>query len=486
MEYNSGYPDEGSGLQFFISNHSPPSLSSNFSDSPSNNEKDDEPSETTIIIGVKATITLFIILSAIFGNILVIISVFKFRNLRIIANSFIVSLAVADLLVALLAMPFNASQVIAGRWVFSILACDIFNANDVLFSTASLLNLCCISMDRYIAITDPFHYQERLTKRKVALMLTCAWGFSALISHIPIHTGWYAAEVIKNTSCVQDGICVFEVNPYYSIISSTISFWIPTFIMVVMYIKIFLEARKQEKKLMSLIPAEFQSLNGRASFSGNRGSPSYQRTDSEKRLSLSPAHKRESINDFRGPGGSDSQDQASSSNRGIPSANGNGYQSDEPRRLSKERNRMKREHKAAKTLGIIMGCFLLCWLPFFLWYVITRICGDEHCPTPPVVTGMLFWIGYFNSALNPVIYAFFNRDFRNAFKALLNCRELQRFCQSKGYCCPSRESESFALRSDPYYSEMSRQSARPSLATNGNNLQPSPGQTTSRTYASLN
>ncbi|KAE8742970.1 hypothetical protein FOCC_FOCC011400 [Frankliniella occidentalis] len=78
------------------------------------------------------------------------------------------------------------------------------------------------------------------------------------------------------------------------------------------------------------------------------------------------------------------------------------------------------EHKAARTLGIIMGTFMLCWLPFFLWYVITTLCG-ESCPSPDVVVAVLFWIGYFNSALNPLIYAYFNRDFREAFKNTLQC-----------------------------------------------------------------
>lgn len=33
---------------------------------------------------------------------------------------------------------------------------------------------------------------------------------------------------------------------------------------------------------------------------------------------------------------------------------------------------------------------------------------------------LVFWIGYFNSSLNPMIYAYFNRDFREAFKSILN------------------------------------------------------------------
>uniref|UniRef100_A0A6P4F1I0 Octopamine receptor beta-3R n=1 Tax=Drosophila rhopaloa TaxID=1041015 RepID=A0A6P4F1I0_DRORH len=80
----------------------------------------------------------------------------------------------------------------------------------------------------------------------------------------------------------------------------------------------------------------------------------------------------------------------------------------------------KAEHKAARTLGIIMGVFLLCWLPFFLWYVITSLCGPA-CPCPDVLVVVLFWIGYFNSTLNPLIYAYFNRDFREAFRNTLEC-----------------------------------------------------------------
>lgn len=37
------------------------------------------------------------------------------------------------------------------------------------------------------------------------------------------------------------------------------------------------------------------------------------------------------------------------------------------------------------------------------------------------VVAILFWIGYFNSTLNPIIYAYFNRDFREAFKNTLIC-----------------------------------------------------------------
>jgi len=59
----------------------------------------------------KAIVLSVIMVSAVLGNLLVIVSVLRFDRLRRVANSFIVSLAFADLLVAVLVMPFNASQV---------------------------------------------------------------------------------------------------------------------------------------------------------------------------------------------------------------------------------------------------------------------------------------------------------------------------------------------------------------------------------------
>jgi hypothetical protein len=83
---------------------------------------------------------------------------------------------------------------------------------------------------------------------------------------------------------------------------------------------------------------------------------------------------------------------------------------------------VRSEHKAAQTLGIIMGGFLCCWLPFFSWYAIVTLC--DNCPTPPTLVSALFWIGYANSAVNPAVYALHNRDFRLAFLRQLGCNRL--------------------------------------------------------------
>jgi len=79
----------------------------------------------------------------------------------------------------------------------------------------------------------------------------------------------------------------------------------------------------------------------------------------------------------------------------------------------------RKEHKAFVTLGLVMGAFVLCWLPFFLWYIVTTICGSSCPPSPDVVVAILFWIGYFNSTLNPLIYVMTNHEFKEAFTSIL-------------------------------------------------------------------
>ncbi|CAM1296181.1 ser-2 (predicted) [Pycnogonum litorale] len=84
----------------------------------------------------------------------------------------------------------------------------------------------------------------------------------------------------------------------------------------------------------------------------------------------------------------------------------------------KQRISLSRERRAARTMSIIMGVFILCWLPFFLMYVILPFCGDD-CYMSNRMKNFITWLGYVNSSLNPIIYTIFNLDFRKAFQRLL-------------------------------------------------------------------
>lgn len=71
---------------------------------------------------------------------------------------------------------------------------------------------------------------------------------------------------------------------------------------------------------------------------------------------------------------------------------------------------LKRENKTTQTLSIVVGGFIVCWLPFFVCYIIA-----PFLPVSKTLSAILTWLGWFNSAMNPFIYAFYSVDFRAAF-----------------------------------------------------------------------
>jgi hypothetical protein len=230
----SGYNTNNSGM-----------TSNTMNSGGSGSSGDDSDWTDIVIIVVKVIILCAIILTAIFGNLLVIISVCRHHKLRITTNYFIVSLACADILVAVFAMTFNASVAISGKWLFNSVLCDFWNSCDVLFSTASIMHLSCISYDRYYAIIKPLDYPMKITTKRVAIMITFVWISSALISYIPIFTGLYTkAEYLAQRT---EDTCEWIVNIPYAIMSSTVSFWLPCGFMLTAYYKIYVEATKQEK-----------------------------------------------------------------------------------------------------------------------------------------------------------------------------------------------------------------------------------------------
>lgn len=317
-----------------------------------------------------------LILTTLLGNTLVCAAVTKFRNLRSkVTNVFVISLAISDLLVAILVMPWKATTEIMGFWPFGAF-CNIWVAFDIMCSTASILNLCVISVDRYWAISSPFRYERKMTPRVAFIMISVAWTLSVLISFIPVQLNWHKAQSggyteLNNTYTeVPPDNCDSSLNRTYAISSSLISFYIPVAIMIVTYTRIYRIAQKQIRRISALERA--------AESAKNRHSSSI---ESESSFKIS----------------------------------------------------FKRETKVLKTLSVIMGVFVCCWLPFFILNCMVPFCEpnesvDFLCINPTTFD-VFVWFGWANSSLNPIIYAF-NADFRKAFSTLLGCHHL----------CPSSNS----------------------------------------------
>lgn len=291
----------------------------------------------SIIIGTILSLFIFV---AVFGNVLVCVAVFKDRRLRHRTYAFIVSLAIADLLVALLVMTFAVVNDILNKWLFGPVFCNIWISSDINCSTASILNLCAISLDRYIHIKDPYKYKTFMTKKMMVIMISTVWILSLTLSFLPIHLQWHR-NAEDRYKPLPENLCVMDLNPVYSVVSSTISFYLPCIIMIIIYVKLYCAARSHVKEIRK---TSFHMPNG------GKG------------------------------GGSGSKD-----------------------------------HKAAVTLGIIMGVFLLCWMPFFVVNLVEAFC---KC-VPILMFKILTWLGYVNSCLNPIIYSIFNKEFRNAFRKIL-------------------------------------------------------------------
>ncbi|EDS38412.1 tyramine/octopamine receptor [Culex quinquefasciatus] len=428
-----------------------------------------------------AIILTLIIIITIVGNVLVILSVFTYKPLRIVQNFFIVSLAVADLTVAILVLPFNVAYSILGRWEFGIHVCKMWLTSDVLCCTASILNLCAIALDRYWAITDPINYAQKRTLERVLALIAGVWILSLVISSPPL-IGWNDWPEKFSSEFP----CQLTSNQGYVIYSSLGSFYIPLMIMTIVYIEIYIATRRrlreraQASKINTLasrsirdremaVSQRQQDQESISSETNHNEHPNNNSTSSsstehrsqrkrkkkarEKKEAKEAAKRAAAENQLRmalrdedsvteypenssasakancdtkpvtGPNGTTggaNEDDKTNPTSAVNATNGSGAtaaaavavaESDKKTHHQKaaattaaagSKSRMKqsfrkagginqfieekqkislsKERRAARTLGIIMGVFVVCWLPFFLMYVILPFC-PTCCPT---------------------------------------------------------------------------------------------------------
>ena len=194
-----------------------------------------------------------VILMIVVGNFLVMWAIVKDKNLKGTQNYFIGSLALADFLLGLLVVPFSLANELMGYWYFGTVFCEVWKATDVLLCTASINSLCLISLDRYWSITKAIHYSRQRTPKRAAIMIFIVWFVSAAIC-IPPLIGWN-----QPTPDSDWPVCALSEDIGYVLYSSMGSFYIPAFIMVFVYFKIYQAAKARARKNVSKAPRGAQS-----------------------------------------------------------------------------------------------------------------------------------------------------------------------------------------------------------------------------------
>uniref|UniRef100_A0A3Q2ZNA2 5-hydroxytryptamine receptor 7 n=1 Tax=Kryptolebias marmoratus TaxID=37003 RepID=A0A3Q2ZNA2_KRYMA len=298
-------------------------------------------------------------LSTICGNLLVVISVCFVKKLRQPSNYLIVSLALADLSVALAVMPFVSITDLIGGQWIF----GQFFCN--VFIAMDVM--CCTASIMTLCVISIDRYlgiTKPLTypvRQNGCCMAKMILSVWLLSASItlPPLFGW--------AQNVNDGrVCLISQDFGYTVYSTAVAFYIPMSVMLIMYYRIYRAAKLSAAK---------HTITG---------------------------FPREEVEQY--------EDEAEEEEH-------------HQRRKRKNQSIFKREQKAAATLGIVVGAFTFCWLPFFLVSTARPfVCGVECSCVPLWLERTLLWLGYANSLINPFIYAFFNRDLRTTYSNLLRCR----------------------------------------------------------------
>ncbi|KAK5866861.1 hypothetical protein PBY51_011402 [Eleginops maclovinus] len=343
------------------------------------------------------------------GNLLVCLSVMTEKALKTTTNYFIVSLAGSDLMLAVLVLPlFVYSEFQDGVWTLSTSVCDYLMTMDVMLCTASIFNLCAISVDRFIAVVIPLNYNRKHVDMRQTALLSATW-IVALAVASPIMFG------INNVPGRDPTECKLE-NDNYVLYSSVCSFFIPCPIMLLLYCGMFRglrrweEARKAKLKNSILDCRKLQEAV--SSLPPLAALPPLLPPVIERELTDSP----DELSTFRS---SDKPFPPSECKDGLVHTVSFAeikYNQEPRRRKTAKIN--NRERKAMKVLPVVVGAFLFCWTPFFVLHTMRARCRE--CYVPPALMSVVTWLGYVNSALNPVIYTVFNTEFRKFFKRFLH------------------------------------------------------------------
>ncbi|XP_067046134.1 trace amine-associated receptor 9-like [Acropora muricata] len=356
------------------------------------------PTSFSILIALRSDVQIYtqvaalvlICVGSVVGNIFVVGVVICNYKLHYPTYYFICSLASADFLVGAFYIPLFIASTLAQKWQLPVTLCNWHAAFISLSFNASLITLCLVSVDRFLAITDPLRYQTTLTTRRSVFLLLGGWAHSIFWSMAP-QMGW--GEVVfnpKTCTCRPNWGAKGLSNRMYALCLALFAFTIPVISMVYCYCRIFLVARYHVQSIKQNSVQDCQSSN----------------TSSRRTL----------------------------------------------------------ETKASKTLLLVLGAFVVSWLPYTLVTMATMVTKGSWDASSSILNAALT-LTTVNGCINPMIYAIRDQRFLSGMKRVLHPQASRGPGEFNSYFSTHRSSdtrtksssESFALQGNINFAHQAKQ-----------------------------
>ncbi|KAM9799665.1 probable G-protein coupled receptor [Syngnathus typhle] len=321
------------------------------------------------LFGLFCMVTLNLI--ALLANIGVMVAIARAPHLKRFA--FVCHLCAVDLLCAILLMPLGiiSSSPFFGTVVFTVLECRVYLFLNVFLICLSILTITAISVERYFYIVHPMRYEVKMTINLAIGVMFFIWIKSVVLALLTLF-GWPA---YGNQSSIAAAHCSLHASHSrlrgtFAVLYSVLCFLVPSVIIFSVYCAVYRVARSAAQQQVPAV-STWASPNRDKNRSDSIGSQTTMIDTNRSR----------------------------------------------PQRLSPER--AFSGGKAAITLVFIVGQFLICWLPYFIFHLQMSLTGSMRSPGD--LEEAVNWLAFSSFAVNPFFYGLLNRQIREELVKLRRC-----------------------------------------------------------------
>ncbi|XP_034042337.1 G-protein coupled receptor 161 [Thalassophryne amazonica] len=295
-----------------------------------------------------------ITLLACLGNFVIVATLYRRPYLLTPSNKFVFSLTLSNLLLSVLVLPFVAVSSVKREWVFGVVWCNFTALLYLLISSASMLTLGAIAIDRYYAVLYPMIYPVKITGNRAVVVIAYVWLHS-LLGCLPPLFGWSSFEFdCFKWTCVAS----WHKEPSYT------AFWVtwcilpPFFVMLACYCVIFRVARMKACKVHCGTVVVAQDDSGAAQRNGRKNSSTSTSSNGSRRSLV-----------YAGS-----------------------------------------QCKALVTILVVVGTFLMTWGPYVA-VVWTEALWGQGSVTQGLET-LATWLSFCSGIFHPLIYGLWNKTVR--------------------------------------------------------------------------